>query len=74
MAKNQHVVPNPDGGWDVKGEGASRATRHVPKQCEAIEIARNIARNQRSELIMHGRDGKIRGQDSYGGAPYPPNG
>ena len=25
MNKNQHVVPHPDGGWQVKGEGNSRA-------------------------------------------------
>lgn len=29
MAKNQHVVPNPNGGWDIKGAGNSRATKHT---------------------------------------------
>ncbi len=24
MKKDQHVVPNPDGGWDVVGEGIAK--------------------------------------------------
>ena len=26
MGKNQHVTPHPDGGWQVKGAGNSKAT------------------------------------------------
>ncbi|ASC72983.1 hypothetical protein XM38_039440 [Halomicronema hongdechloris C2206] len=52
--KNQHVVPHPDG-WAVKAEGADRATRVTETQREAIEIARNIAKNQASERIVHGQ-------------------
>lgn len=69
---NQHVVPNPNGGWDVKGAGNSRATRHTDTQREAINIAKGIARNQNSEAIIHGRDGRIRDKDSYGNDPIPP--
>ena len=36
MNKNQHVVPHPDGGWQVKGEGNSRATVRTETQREAI--------------------------------------
>jgi len=66
-------VPNGDG-WDVKGEGNSKATRHTDTQQEAIRIAREIAKNQESELLIHGRDGKIRERNSYGDDPYPPKG
>lgn len=69
---NQHVVPNPNGGWDVKGEGNSKATRHTDTQREAISIAKDIARNQKSEAVIHGRDGKVRDKDSYGNDPIPP--
>lgn len=69
---NQHVVPNKNGGWDVKGAGNSRATKHTSTQSEAIEIARNIARNQQSELVIHKRNGQIRDKDSYGNDPMPP--
>lgn len=74
MGKNQHVTPNPDGGWQVKGAGNSKATIRTNTQAEAIAVAREIARNQESELIIHGMNGRIRERDSYGNDPYPPKG
>lgn len=73
MSKNQHVVPH-DGEWAVKGEGNSRATAVHTTQKEAIEHAREIAKNQQSELLIHGRNGQIRGRNSYGNDPFPPKG
>ena len=74
MGKNQHVTPHPDGGWQVKGAGNSKATIRTNTQAEAIAGAREIARNQESELIIHGMNGRIRERDSYGNDPYPPKG
>lgn len=74
MGKNQHVTPHPDGGWQVKGAGNSRATVRTETQKEAIDIARDIARNQESELFTHGENGRIRERDSHGHDPYPPKG
>jgi hypothetical protein len=71
--KNQHVVPHTDG-WAVKGEGNSQATSVHPTQQEAIEAARAIAINQRSELFIHGRNGQIRERNTYGDDPFPPPG
>lgn len=71
MGKNQHVVKN-DEGWSVKGAGNSKATKIFRTQKEAIEFARDIAINQKSEVVIHGRDGKIRDKDSYGNDPNPP--
>ena len=71
--KNQHVVKR-DEGWAVLGEGNSRDTSHHKTQKEAATAARNIARNQKSEALIHGRDNKIRERDSYGNDPYPPKG
>lgn len=68
---NQHVVPR-DGGWAVKGEGNKRDTSHREKQVDAIDAARDIARNQKGEVVIHRRDGKIRDKDSYGNDPFPP--
>ncbi len=70
---NQHVVPHGDG-WAVRAEGAERVTSVYPTQREAINAARETARNQRVELLIHGADGKIRERDSYGHDPYPPKG
>lgn len=71
--KNQHVVPNGKD-WAVKGEGNKRATKIVDTQADAIKIAREIAINKKSEVVIHRPDGKIRDKDSYGSDPYPPKG
>lgn len=69
MGKDQHVVPAPNGGWNVEGAGNQRATRHTDTKAEATRIARDIARNQQSELVIHNRDGQISGKDSHGRDP-----
>jgi len=71
--KNQHVVPHGDQ-WAVKGEKNEKATRVVDTQSEAIKIAREIAINQQSELVIHRPNGQIRDKDSYGNDDYPPKG
>jgi len=71
MGTNQHVVRRPDG-WAVRGEGNARDTSHHPTQHDAIDAAREIAQHQRSEVVIHGRDGRIRDRDSYGRDPFPP--
>lgn len=74
MGKNQHVTPHPNGGWRVKGEGNTRATVRTTTQKDAIDIAREISRNQGSELVIHRPDGRIRDKDSHGKDPFPPRG
>ena len=71
--KNQHVVPR-EQGWAVRGEGNVRATSTHDTQKDAIDAARDQARKQGAELIIHGRDGKIRERNTYGNDPYPPKG
>lgn len=72
--KNQHVTPHKDGGWQVKGEGNIRATARTETQLDAIKIAREIAINNKSEVIIHGQNGRIREKNSYGNDPFPPRG
>lgn len=67
----QHVVPH-DGQWQVKKAGAQKATKTFDTQNDAINYARNIAINQHTEVVIHGRDGKIRDKDSYGNDSCPP--
>lgn len=74
MGKNQHVTPHPNGGWQVKGAGNSKATVKTSTQADAINIARTISRNQGSELVIHRPNGQIRDKDSHGHDPYPPKG
>ena len=74
MVKSQHVTKHPSGGWQVKGSGNTRATKRTATQAEAAAIARQIAINQKSERVIHGRNGRIRAKDSYGNDPFPPKG
>ncbi len=71
--RNQHVVPTKDG-WAVKGAGSKRATSTHKTQADAVNQARQIARNQGTELLIHGKDGRIRARDSHGNDPFPPKG
>lgn len=71
--KNQHILPHSQG-WAVKSAGASRATVVVSTQKQAIDIGRAISKNNKSELIIHRPDGRIRDKDSHGKDPYPPKG
>lgn len=69
--KNQHVLPH-EKGWAVKGEGNSRNTRITDSKEEAVKYAREIARNKKTELVIHKKDGKISDKDSFGNDPHPP--
>ncbi|TXH02886.1 MAG: DUF2188 domain-containing protein [Candidatus Moraniibacteriota bacterium] len=71
--KNQHVVPH-ENGWAVRGAGNERVTSVHTTQQQAIDVAREIARNQQSELVIHRPDGRIRDKDSHGNDPFPPRG
>lgn len=71
MGKNQHVTPKGNQ-WQVKGAGNARATKIFSTQREAESFAKNIAKNQHAELIVHNRQGKIRSKDSFGNDPCPP--
>jgi len=76
MSKNQrHVVPNPEGGWDVKKPNAQRSSAHLSTQAEADRRAAEILRNTGGgERVTHDRQGQIRGKDTIAPAhdPFPP--
>lgn len=69
--KDIHVVPRGDN-WAVEKEGASRASKIVDTQKEAIGHAKDQARRENVEVVVHRRDGSIRDSDSYGRDPNPP--
>lgn len=71
MGKNQWVSPRGKN-WAVHGEGNTRDTGLYKTQAEAIDRAIGIASNQKSEVIIQDRHGKIRSKDSYGNDPCPP--
>lgn len=69
--KDIHVVPH-ESGWATRREGAERVGSTHDTQREAIDAARERAIREGTEVVIHGRDGKIRDSDSYGSDPNPP--
>ncbi|MCE7977114.1 MAG: DUF2188 domain-containing protein [Nitrospira sp. NTP1] len=72
--QTHHVVHNPQGGWDVKRGGSERASSHHDTKREATDQAREVSRNQGTELRIHNLNGRIGSSDSHGGDPNPPRG
>ncbi|CAN5684227.1 DUF2188 domain-containing protein [soil metagenome] len=56
--KDQHILPH-DRGWAVKAEGAGQATKVFSRKEDAVARARDIARNQEANIVIHAADGKI---------------
>jgi uncharacterized protein YdaT len=66
-----HVVRRGDE-WAVRRENAERDSSHHPTQGDAIDKAREIAKRDGLEVVIHRPDGRIRDKDSYGPDPHPP--
>jgi Uncharacterized protein conserved in bacteria (DUF2188) len=63
-----HVMPS-EKGWRVQIEGTGGARSTHSTQAEAAKTARRIARENRSELLIHGRNGQVRARNTYGRDP-----
>ena len=68
MDKNiiHHVIPNPEGGWDIRRTGCKRPSVHTKNKDEALRRGRKISRNQGGELIIHRKNGIVQSSESYG--------
>lgn len=69
MKQKQFVVPVMGRGWGVRRGGASRLTSVYETKAEAMDAGRQIAKNQHTDLVPLGRDGKIQNPNSYGHDP-----
>lgn len=63
-----HVIPDGDR-WAVIRDGVDRPLSTHPRQEEAVAAGRQRAREDETEFVLHGADGKIREKDSYGNDP-----
>lgn len=62
--KDVHVVPRQSAaGWDVKQGGDTKSSHRT--QQAAVDKATPIAKRDRVDLVIHGRNGQIRSKDSY---------
>ncbi|MNC59742.1 hypothetical protein D3C75_1095720 [compost metagenome] len=69
---NIHTTPSGSGGWDTQAEG--EVISHHRTKAEAEAAGREAAKQARTELKVHNKDGKISESISYGNDPYPPKG
>lgn len=72
--ETRHVVPNDEGGWSSKKGGSQRASKNFETKKDAEDYSRELSRKEGSELIIHGKDGKIQRSNSHGNDPNPPKG
>jgi hypothetical protein len=63
--KSHHVVPDPNGGWNVKKGGAERASKHFDNKKEAEKWGKEVSENQGREFYVHRRDGTIERKTSH---------
>lgn len=70
MGKNIHVTPIGDK-WQVKPENSKPTSLHRTQQI-AIKTGKQQAVNNQSELVIHGKNGRIRDKDSFGNDKFPP--
>lgn len=69
-----HISPNGDD-WKVQREGASRPAKVFDNKADAVDFGREIAQRQEpGQLIIHGKDGVIQTEHTYGKDPFPPKG
>jgi Uncharacterized protein conserved in bacteria (DUF2188) len=66
MAKSRRIhVLQTEAGWAIKTEGGARVSVHKT-QDEAVDAAKHDLRDRGGEVVVHGRDGRIRYVDSIG--------
>ena len=72
--KSHHVVPTPNGGWNVKKGGSIKASRHFDNKQDAVQYGKQVSISQKSDLVVHKKDGTIQSKDSSGRKSNPPKG
>lgn len=69
MAKGDVHVVREGKEWKVVTESEGRSRSRHTTQAEAARAGREIARRGKRELLVHGRDGRIRERSTYGRDP-----
>lgn len=73
--KTYHVTADGEGGWRVKADGGYRASSTHENKADAVQSAKDLAKAQPlGQVVIHGRDGKIQTEHTYGKDPHPPKG
>lgn len=68
-----HTVPHGEG-WANRREGAGRVAKVFARKADAQAAGRHTALRERTEHLIHNKDGSVASRNSYGNDPYPPAG
>lgn len=71
--KMYHLAPN-EGKWVVKKALEVKASKIFDNKVAAKIYAVKLARNDKTELVIHGKDGRVQDRRSYGDCPSPTKG
>lgn len=63
---NITIEPRPNGRWAVQKDGTQRASKLFDRQSDAEARGRAQAEREGAELVIKGRDGRIKRRDSHG--------
>ena len=69
MARNFVHVKKQGDDWTVAHEQRSRPDSTHRTQASAVKAGRRMAKREQTELVVHGRGGRIRDRFSYGRDP-----
>jgi len=70
-----HVTKNKGGGWGVKKAGGQRSSGNFDTKSDAVQRGKELAKKAPlGQIKIHGQDGKIQTEHTYGKDPYPPEG
>ncbi len=69
--KSVHTVPRGKG-WAVKSVGRTVSVHR--KKSTAQAAGRTVAKQRHAEHVIHDRNGRIGGSNTYGDDPYPHRG
>ena len=70
--KSYWTQQRPDGKWESKCEGTSRASKVTDRQADTWSHSKQQAAKTKGEAFLKGRDGRIREHNTYGKDPFPP--
>lgn len=62
--ENYHLSKS-DNGWDLKKEGATRASQRAATKAEAIQLATVFLEGKTASLKIHKEDGTIQEERTY---------
>jgi hypothetical protein len=70
LARNRYLIHRSDGGWEIRKQGARRASGKTATQQEAIERARELMLHSGGgELMIQSTDGSVRSADTIKRVP-----